>query len=70
MHRNHTPRRGTLCFVAVVAVLAALTAPGLARADTVTEWNLNATNALMVTAAQPPQQSCTWRWCRAPSMTR
>jgi hypothetical protein len=57
MHRNYTPRRGRLCLVAIVAAFAALTAPGLARADTVTEWNLNATNALMVTAAQPPQQS-------------
>jgi hypothetical protein len=28
-----------------------------ASADTVTEWNLSATNALMVTAGQPPQQS-------------
>jgi hypothetical protein len=37
------------------AACAALVAP--ARADTVTEWNLNATNALMVTAAQPPQMS-------------
>jgi hypothetical protein len=43
--------------VAVVAAVAALAAPGLARADTVTEWNLNATNALMVAAGQPPQVS-------------
>ena len=38
---------------APVAALA-LAAPGLARADTVTEWNLNASMAF---AAQPPQQS-------------
>jgi hypothetical protein len=38
---------------ALVAALA-LAAPGLARADTVTEWNLNAS---MAVAAQPPQQS-------------
>ena len=37
---------------ALVAALA-LAAPALARADTVTEWNLNASTAL---AAQPPQQ--------------
>jgi hypothetical protein len=41
--------------VAVAALLALAAAP--ARADTVTEWNLNATNALIVTAAQPPQVS-------------
>jgi hypothetical protein len=41
--------------VMAMAVCAALVAP--ARADTVTEWNLNATNALMVSAAQPPQLS-------------
>jgi len=39
------------------ALAAALLAPALARADTVTEWNLNATNALMITAAQGPQVS-------------
>ena len=38
---------------ALVAAFA-LAAPGLARADTVTEWNLNASLAV---AAQPPQQS-------------
>jgi hypothetical protein len=36
-------------------LLLAVAAP--ARADTVTDWNLNATNALIVTAAQPPQVS-------------
>jgi hypothetical protein len=41
--------------LAAVAGLLASVAP--ARADTVTEWNLNATNALLVTAAQPPQVS-------------
>ena len=38
---------------ALVAAFA-LAAPALARADTVTEWNLNAS---MAVAAQPPQQS-------------
>ena len=42
-----------MILAALVAAFA-LAAPGLARADTVTEWNLNASMAL---AAQPPQQS-------------
>jgi hypothetical protein len=42
----------------LVAACAALLVPvAPARADTVTEWNLNATNALIVSAAQPPQVS-------------
>ena len=41
----------------VVAALAVLAAPGVARADTVTEWNLNASNALFVVAGQGPQAS-------------
>jgi hypothetical protein len=49
---NRLARIGMLV---AVATLLAVAAP--ARADTVTEWNLNAANALMVTAAQPPQQS-------------
>jgi hypothetical protein len=40
--------------VAALVAAFALAAPGLARADTVTEWNLNASMAF---AAQPPQQS-------------
>ncbi len=39
---------------AVLTGLAALTAPALAAADTVTQWNQNAANSLYVTAAQPP----------------
>jgi hypothetical protein len=39
--------------VAVVA-LALLAAPGFARANAVTQWNQNATNALIDTAGQPP----------------
>jgi len=42
--------------LAVVAMLL-LAVAGPARADTVTDWNLNATNALIGTAAQPPQVS-------------
>ena len=41
----------------VAALVAALAAPSVARADTVTQWNLNATTALMVTAGQGPQLS-------------
>ncbi len=41
--------------LAAGALLLAVAAP--ARADTVTEWNLNATNALLVSAGQPPQVS-------------
>ncbi len=37
--------------------LAALIAPVVASADTVTQWNQNAANALYVTAAQPPNVS-------------
>src|SRR5687767_8227967 len=38
--------------VVAAAALIALIAPALARADTVTQWNSNATNALLVTAGQ------------------
>jgi PAP2 superfamily len=43
--------------VVTMVALIAFAAPGLAHADTVTEWNLNATNVLMVSEGQPPQQS-------------
>ena len=49
-----TIRRG----VGLLAACAALLVPvASARADAVTEWNLNATNALIVSAAQPPHVS-------------
>jgi len=41
----------------VLAVLGALVAPAAARADAVTEWNLNASNAIFAVAGQPPQVS-------------
>ena len=41
----------------VVAALTVLAAPAVARADTVTDWNANASNALFVVAGQGPQQS-------------
>ncbi len=40
-----------------VAALAALAGPAPARADTVTQWNLNATNALIAVAGQAPPVS-------------
>jgi hypothetical protein len=51
--------KGRLRSVVLIAVaaLTALGAPAVARADAVTQWNLNASNALFVTAAQGPQQS-------------
>jgi hypothetical protein len=53
MTMRHARRGGLLAAVAALLVLSA--AP--ARADTVSEWNLNATDALIVGAAQPPQVS-------------
>jgi hypothetical protein len=50
-----TRLRTTGLLAAVAALVAVAAAP--ARADTVSEWNLHATNALIVTAAQPPQAS-------------
>src|SRR5829696_7046416 len=41
----------------VATIVGALAAPAVARADTVTQWNQNASTALMVTAAQGPQLS-------------
>ena len=48
------PRRFIL---AAVAAVAALAAPAVARADAITQVNLNASTALMVTAGQGPQLS-------------
>jgi hypothetical protein len=39
------------------ALAAAVVLPGVARADSVTEWNLNASTALFVGAGQPPNVS-------------
>ena len=41
----------------VVAAAVSVAAPALARADTVTEWNLTASVALFTNAGQPPQQA-------------
>jgi hypothetical protein len=42
---------------AALAGLGVLVTPAVASADTVTQWNQNAANALYVTAAQPPNVS-------------
>jgi hypothetical protein len=49
--------RARLAGVVVLVAAIVLAAPALARADVVTQWNLNAANALMVSAGQPPQVS-------------
>ena len=55
---RHFILKGRRAFVlAAIAALTALAAPALARADTVTEWNVNASTALFVVAGQGPQQS-------------
>ena len=41
----------------ITLAVAALAAPGVARADAVTDWNLIASNAIVVTAGQPPPVS-------------
>jgi hypothetical protein len=44
-------------FILALVAAAALGAPGVARADAVTDWNLHASNALFAGAAQPPNVS-------------
>jgi hypothetical protein len=48
----HPARRAGLCLLA--AALLVLTGAARARADAVTEWNVNATDALITTAGQAP----------------
>jgi len=38
----------------IAAALVALVSPTVARADAVTDWNLIASNAIVVAAGQPP----------------
>ncbi len=47
----------TRVLATALAGLAALIAPAVGSADTVTQWNQNAATALYVTAAQPPNVS-------------
>jgi PAP2 superfamily len=44
-------------FITAAFAAVALAAPATAHADAVTDWNLNASNAIFVTGAQPPQLS-------------
>jgi len=46
--------RFTMLAAVAACTAVAFAAPSVARADVVTTWNLNATNALIGTAAQPP----------------
>src|SRR5512132_83851 len=41
----------------IAQALVALVSPAVARADAVTDWNLMASNAIVVTAGQPPAVS-------------
>ena len=50
-------RRGSAARLLIITALAALVVPVPARADAVTDWNLNAMNALIVTAGQAPPVS-------------
>jgi hypothetical protein len=50
-------RRGSLGLSLAAAALIALSASASARADTVTDWNVNAVNALVGTAGQSPTVS-------------
>src|SRR5213594_427129 len=43
--------------ILIAPALVALASPGVARADAVTDWNLIASNAIVVTAGQPPPVS-------------
>ena len=54
LHENARTLRRLLL---VTTMLGALIAPAAARADAVTQWNLNASNAIFAVAAQPPQLS-------------
>ena len=53
----NTHRARAIGVVSAAAALLALATPARARADAVTDWNLNATNALIVTAGQAPPVS-------------
>ena len=52
--RDETRRAWTVGLSWLVAALLGLAAPATARADTVTDWNAHASNALFTVAAQPP----------------
>ncbi len=41
----------------IASALVAVVSPAVARADAVTDWNLITSNAIVVTAGQPPPVS-------------
>jgi hypothetical protein len=49
--------RVAVALAVAAAATTALAAPGVARADMVTDWNANASSALFTVAGQPPQVS-------------
>ena len=55
----------------IALALVALASPPVARADAVTDWNLIASNAIVVTRGSRRRcRCCTSRWCRGRCMTR
>jgi PAP2 superfamily len=57
MSSLRAPRAGLMSLVTVIVLVVAAGVASPARADTVTEWNMNAASAIFVTAGQPPQLS-------------
>jgi hypothetical protein len=57
MSSFRAPRAGLISLVVAIVVHVAVAVASPARADTVTEWNLNASSAIFATAGQPPQLS-------------
>lgn len=50
-------KKKSMLFVFSALALVALASPRVTRADAVTDWNLIASNAIVVTAGQPPPVS-------------
>jgi hypothetical protein len=50
-------KRTSILPLLIAQTLVALVSPAVARADAVTDWNLIASNAIVVTAGQPPPVS-------------
>jgi hypothetical protein len=54
---NTTKNHMRILPLPIALALVTLTLPRLARADAVIDWNLIASNAIVVTAGQPPPVS-------------
>ncbi len=54
---NIAKNRMRILLLPIALALVTLTLPRLARADAVADWNLIASNAIVVTAGQPPPVS-------------